>query len=270
MVIGKRQFDVKNNIYMMGILNVTPDSFSDGGKYQEIDKALYHVEQLIEEGTDIIDIGGESTRPNHIRITSEEEINRVCPIIEAVRQQFDIPISLDTYKSDVAKAGIAVGVDLINDIWGLKWDRAMAEVIAQTGVACCIMHNRHNMEYQDIMQDMISDLQDSIDIALKAGIEKDQIILDPGIGFAKDKNMNLMVLNHLEDMGSLGYPILLGTSRKSVIGLTLDLPTTQREEGTIATTVMGIMKGCTFFRVHNVKSNLRAARMAQAIMQEGR
>ena len=267
MIIGSREFDLENHFYMMGILNVTPDSFSDGGRFNDMDRALFQAEKLIEDGTDILDIGGESTRPNHIKISSEEEIERVCPIIEQVKKRFDVPVSLDTYKSDVAAAGIAAGADLLNDIWGLKWDGTMAKVVADTGVACCLMHNRHDMEYKDLMEDVLGDLRESVNMALAAGIEKDKIMLDPGIGFAKDLNMNLVVMKHLERIKELGYPVLLGTSRKSMIGLTLDLPVTEREEGTLATSIMGLMAGCSVFRVHDVKTNLRGLRMADAILK---
>jgi len=267
MIIGSRDFDLENHFYMMGILNVTPDSFSDGGKFNDMDKALYQAEKLIKDGADILDIGGESTRPNHTKITSEEEIERVCPVIERVKERFDVPVSLDTYKSDVAAAGMKAGVDLLNDIWGLKWDGTMAKVIADAGVACCLMHNRHDMEYQDVVEDMLDDLRESVDMAQKAGISKDKILLDPGIGFAKDLNMNLLVMKHLDRMKELGYPVLLGTSRKSMIGLTLELPVTKREEGTLATSVLGLMAGCSIFRVHDVKKNLRGLLMAEAILK---
>lgn len=266
MIIGSKEFDLKNHFYMMGILNVTPDSFSDGGKFDDMDRALYQAEKLIGDGTDILDIGGESTRPNHIRITSEEEIERVCPIIEKVKQRFEIPVSLDTYKSDVAKAGLEAGADLINDIWGLKWDGTMAKVIADAGIPCCLMHNRQNMDYKNIVEDMLTDLEESVKMALEAGIAEENIMLDPGIGFAKDLDMNLSVMKHLERMKELGYPVLLGTSRKSMIGLTLDLPVEEREEGTLTTSVMGLMAGCSVFRVHDVKTNLRGLRMAEAIL----
>ncbi|MCM1179804.1 MAG: dihydropteroate synthase [Clostridium sp.] len=265
MIIGGREFDLENHFYMMGILNVTPDSFSDGGKFRDMDKALYQAERLIKDGADILDIGGESTRPGHVKIGSEEEIARVCPVIEQVKERFDVPVSLDTYKSDVAAAGIAAGADLLNDIWGLKWDGTMAKVIADAGIACCLMHNRRDMEYRDVVADMLNDLQESVDMALAAGIDKDKILLDPGIGFAKDYHMNLVVMKHLERIRELGYPVLLGTSRKSVIGLTLNLPVEEREEGTLATSVLGLMAGCSIFRVHDVKTNLRGLRMAEAV-----
>lgn len=267
MRIGKWQFDTENQVYMMGILNVTPDSFSDGGRYDHMDRALFHAEELVKQGTDILDIGGESTRPNHIKITSEEEIERVCPIIEAIKSRMDIPVSLDTYKSDVAKAGIAAGADMINDIWGLKWDGTMAAVIAEGGVASCLMHNRKEAVYDNYLKDVVTDLQESLDMAKVAGMDMEQVCIDPGIGFAKNLEQNLILMNHLEELQSLKYPVLLGTSRKSMIGLTLDLPVDQREEGTMATTVLGIMKGCSIIRVHDVEKNLRAAKMTLAMLR---
>lgn len=270
MKVGKRVFDTEHEVYMMGILNVTPDSFSDGGCYAEMDRALFHAEELIKAGADILDIGGESTRPNHIKITSEEEIQRVCPIIEAVKSRMDIPISLDTYKSDVARAGIQAGADMLNDIWGLKWDGTMAQVIAEGKVACCLMHNRKEAVYQNYIEDVLSDLQESVQLALQAGIDRDSICIDPGIGFAKDLNQNLELMNQLERLQDLGYPVLLGTSRKSMIGLTLELPVNEREEGTIATTVFGVMKGCSIIRVHDVEKNLRAVKMTLAMLRAGK
>lgn len=266
MIIGNREFDLDHHFYLMGILNITPDSFSDGGKYNELDQALFQAEQLISDGADILDVGGESTRPGHTVISPEEEMLRVCPVIEAVKARFDIPLSLDTYKSDVAKAGIAAGADMINDIWGLKWDDSMAGVIADAGIPCCLMHNRTNTDYTSLIEDILVDLQESIHIALTAGIAEKNIIIDPGIGFAKDLSMNLSVMKHLRRFRDLGYPVLLGTSRKSMIGLTLDLPVTEREEGTLAASVMGRMAGCSIFRVHDVKTNLRGLTMAEAIL----
>lgn len=265
--IGKWTFDTEKNVYIMGILNVTPDSFSDGGRYDKMDQALFHAEQMVQDGAAILDIGGESTRPNHSKISSEEEIERVCPVIEAVKSRLDIPVSLDTYKSDVAAAGIQSGADMINDIWGLKWDGTMARVIAEGHVACCLMHNRKEAVYHNFIEDVVTDLQESIRMAEEAGMDMEQLCIDPGIGFAKDLQQNLQLMHHLERLKEVGYPVLLGTSRKSMIGLTLDLPVNQREEGTIATTVYGIEKGCSLIRVHDVKANLRAARMTLAMMQ---
>ena len=267
MKIGTKEFDLENELYVMGILNVTPDSFSDGGRYNDLDHALQQAERMVEEGASILDVGGESTRPNHIKISSEEEIERVCPVIEALKQRFDVPVSPDTYKSDVAVAGIEAGADLLNDIWGLKWDGTMAKVIADAGIACCLMHNRRENVYNDLVEDVLNDLRECVDLALAAGIAKDKIMLDPGIGFAKDLDQNLSVMKHIGRIKELGYPILLGTSRKSMIGLTLDLPVSEREEGTLATSIIGLMEGCSVFRVHDVKTNMRGLRMAQAILK---
>jgi len=265
--IGNRTFLPDQHCYIMGILNVTPDSFSDGGKWNHLDAALKHTEQMIADGADIIDIGGESTRPGYTKLPDQEEIDRVVPVINAIHSRFDIPISLDTYKSAVAKAGLAEGVDLINDIWGCKYDPQMASVIATSGAACCLMHNRDNTDYTDYLNDVLNDLRESVGIATRAGIAKDRIILDPGIGFAKSYEQNLQLMNHLEILQKLGYPFLLGTSRKSMIGLTLDLPASERVEGTIATTVIGVLKGAGFVRVHDVKENARAIRMTEKILQ---
>ncbi|MGN0366535.1 MAG: dihydropteroate synthase [Suilimivivens sp.] len=267
MKIGSREFDIKKHTYVMGILNVTPDSFSDGGKFNRMDDALFHVEEMLKEGMDILDVGGESTRPGYTLLPEEEEIARVVPIIEAVKARFDVPISLDTYKSKVAEEGIRAGADLINDIWGLKYDEKMAELIAAEGVPCVLMHNRSNTDYQDFLKDVVTDLNETIHLAKKAGIGKEKIILDPGVGFGKTYEHNLQIIHHLEVLHSLGYPLLLGTSRKSVIGLTLDLPSSERVEGTIVTTVMGVLKGCAFVRVHDIKENVRTIKMTEAIMK---
>lgn len=268
MRIGNREFDTAHHTYIMGILNVTPDSFSDGGAFQTVDQALRWVASMIEEGADILDIGGESTRPGYTKIPDEEEIERILPVLEAVKREFDIPVSVDTYKSRVARAALGAGADLINDIWGLKYDPQMAEVIAGFKAACCLMHNRETPTYQDFMQELCADLKESLALAQQAGIAKDRIILDPGVGFGKTYEQNLEVIHHLEMLNSLGYPVLLGTSRKSVIGLTLDLPADQRVEGTLVTTVMAVMKGCSFIRVHDIRENRRAVDMAEAILKQ--
>ena len=265
MIIGKYDFN-EDRPYIMGILNVTPDSFSDGGKYNGMDRALAHAKQMIDEGAAIIDVGGESTRPGHVQITEDEEIARVTPVIEMIKKEFDVPVSLDTYKGKVAEAGILAGADLINDIWGLKWDKDMADIIARHDKACCLMHNRDNTNYVNYLEDAIKDLDESVQMAYKAGIDKNKIMVDPGIGFGKTLEQNLIMMNNLELLKKWGLPILLGTSRKSMIGLTLDLPVNEREEGTITTSVIGLMKGCQFFRVHDVKANYRALKMAQAIL----
>ena len=268
MRIGSREFDTEHHTYIMGILNVTPDSFSDGGKYNDLDKALLHAQELVRDGADILDVGGESTRPGHIQITEEEETERVVPVIERLKQEFDTPISIDTYKSSVAKAAVQAGAALVNDVWGLKYDAGMADVIAESQTACCLMHNREKAKYVNFLPEVLMDLQESVDIARKACIAKDKIILDPGVGFGKTYEMNLEIIKELNRLKFLEYPILLGTSRKSVIGLTLDLPAGQREEGTLVTTVLGILSGCAFVRVHDVKGNKRAIQMTEAIMRE--
>lgn len=270
MIIGSREFDTEHNTYIMGILNVTPDSFSDGGRYNSLDAALFRAQQMADEGADIIDVGGESTRPGHTQISDEEEISRVVPVIEKLKHEFDIPLSVDTYKSAVASAAVRAGADLVNDIWGLKYDERIASVIAESGAACCLMHNREQAEYNDFTADLMDDMRECVRLADKAGISRDKIILDPGVGFGKTYEMNLTIINRLEILHSLDLPILLGTSRKSVVGLTLDLPADQREEGTLVTTVYAVQKGCAFVRVHDVEKNRRAILMTQALMHEQR
>lgn len=264
MIIGNREF--KDRTYVMGILNVTPDSFSDGGTHNTLDTALKHTEKMINEGADIIDVGGESTRPGYTLISDDEEISRVVPVIEKIKDNFDIPISVDTYKSAVAEAAAKAGTDLINDIWGFKYDEKVAEITAKYNLACCLMHNRKEAVYNNFIEDVLSDLQESISIAEKHGVNKDKIVLDPGVGFAKTYEQNLEIINRLEELHKLNCPILLGTSRKSVIALTLDLPVNERVEGTIATTVIGVIKNSLFVRVHDVKENKRAILMTEKIL----
>ena len=266
MKIGNREFDIKNETYIMGILNVTPDSFSDGGKFNNLDAALHHAEEMIAEGADIVDIGGESTRPGHIVISEDEEIERVVPIIEAVKARFDVPVSIDTYKGNVAEAALQAGADLVNDIWGFKFDKKTALMTAKYDAACCLMHNRNEAVYNDFLEDMVSDMAECVKIAREAGVADDKIMLDPGVGFGKTYEMNLAAINHVDVLHRLGFPILLGTSRKSVIGNTLNLPADQRVEGTLATTVIGVMKNCAFVRVHDIKENKRIIQMTKAIL----
>ena len=194
MIIGGKKFDVEHETYVMGILNVTPDSFSDGGKYNGMDQAMEHARQMVEDGADIIDVGGESTRPGHIMITDEEEIARVTPIIEKLKKEFDVPISIDTYKSKVAEAAVQAGADLVNDIWGLKYDKKIAGVIAKYNVACCLMHNREKAEYNNFLDEFCEDMRGCLSIAKEAGIADDQIILDPGVGFGKNYEHNLTII----------------------------------------------------------------------------
>ena len=266
MKIGNRVFDLQNHTYIMGILNITPDSFSDGGSYKTLDDALYRVEQMMAEGAAIIDVGGESTRPGHTVIGDAEEIHRVVPVIEAITRRFDVPVSIDSYKVPVVRAALKSGAHLVNDIWGLQHDTAMADVIAEADAACCLMHNRNEAIYQNFLEDMVADMKECVAIAHKAGVPDDKIMLDPGVGFGKTYEQNLEAINHVDVLQELGLPILLGTSRKSVIGNTLDLPVDQRVEGTLATTVIGMLRGCSFVRVHDIKENHRIIQMTKAIL----
>lgn len=267
MRIGSHVLDCEHQTYVMGILNVTPDSFSDGGKWNCVDLALKHVEQMISEGAAIVDVGGESTRPGYTKISEEEEIERIIPVIEQVKRHFDIPVSVDTYKSRVAKAAIDAGADMVNDIWGLQYDPVMADVVAAAGVPCCLMHNRNveHRPYRQFMADVAEDLRESVRIAQKAGIADENIILDPGVGFGKTYENNLQIIRCLGTLHELGYPLLLGTSRKSVIGITLDLPVGERLEGSLVTTVFAVLQHCAFVRVHDVKEHVRTIQMAQAL-----
>ncbi|MBD7915214.1 dihydropteroate synthase [Clostridium sp. Sa3CUN1] len=268
MKIGNKIINLDERTYVMGILNVTPDSFSDGGSYNEVEAAVKRAKEMVEEGADIIDIGGESTRPGAEFVSEEEEINRVVPIIKAIKEELDVLISIDTYKSKTAEEAIKAGADIINDIWGFKKDTNMANIAVKYNVPCILMHNRETNNYRNLMKDVLEDLIESINIALDAGVKREQIILDPGIGFAKDYEQNLIVMNNLEKIISIGFPVLLATSRKSMIGLTLNLPVDKRVEGTVATTVMGIMKGCKMVRVHDVLENKRACVMTDKILSK--
>lgn len=280
MKIGKKEFDfTKKHTYVMGILNVTPDSFSDGGKFNQLDAALYHAEEMLRQGADVIDIGGESTRPGYQKISIEEEIERVSSVIEQVHKRFDIPISVDTYKAPVMDAALLAGGDMANDIWGLRYDSffakegeeavwgcgTMAEIVAKHQVPVCIMHNRKETGYSDLPEEILADLKESVRIGENAGISTDKMILDPGIGFGKTYEDNLAVLANLNRFHELNLPLLLAASRKSVIGLTLGLPVEEREEGTLVTTILAAQDGWNMVRVHDVEKNVRAIKMAEKI-----
>ncbi|HZG60944.1 MAG TPA: dihydropteroate synthase [Anoxybacillus sp.] len=266
---GSYQLNLQNKTLIMGILNVTPDSFSDGGKFNAIDLAVEHAKKLVADGADIIDIGGESTRPGAEKVPLDEELRRVIPVIKAVSEAVDVPISVDTYKAEVAKQAIEAGAHIINDVWGAKADPQMAEVAAYYNVPIILMHNRHNRDYKNLISDMIADLFESISIVKKAGVKDEKIILDPGIGFAKTFEHNLEVMRNLEQFTKLGYPVLLGTSRKSFIGHVLDLPIDERVEGTGATVCLGIAKGVQIVRVHDVLPIARMAKMMDAMLGKG-
>ncbi len=272
--------------YIMGILNVTPDSFSGdgvGGQEQEevIVKAVAQAKQFVADGADIIDIGGESTRPGSTPVDAAEELARVVPVIKAVRQAVDVVISIDSYRAAVAEAALAAGANWLNDVWGARMDPDMAKLAAQAGCPIVLMHNRSKpkdvaqeeklggrfvgVNYEDLIADIKRELQESIDIALKAGVKEAQIILDPGIGFGKTVEQNLQLLNQIDQFKTMGFPILIGSSRKSFIGYTLDLPPDQRVEGTAATVAIGIDRGADIVRVHDVQAMARVARMTDAV-----
>lgn len=265
---GKYRFDIGQRTYIMGILNVTPDSFSDGGDFVDIDKAVAHAREMVQEGADIIDIGGESTRPGSREVTAEEELARVIPVIERLSKEVGIPISIDTYKASVADAAIKAGAVMINDVWGMQKDLQMASVASKHGVPVVMMHNQIGTEYSgDIMSEIAAFLRKSIELGLQAGIKPENMILDPGIGFGKTAEQNIEVMSRMGELNDLGCSILLGTSRKSFIGKILDLVPKERVEGTVATTVMGILQGADFVRVHDIKENLRAAKVTDAVVR---
>jgi dihydropteroate synthase len=266
---GPYQLDYQNRTLVMGILNVTPDSFSDGGKYTALEQAVQRAKEMAAEGADIIDIGGESTRPGHAPVSEEEEIQRVCPIIEAISREVDVPISIDTYKAGTARKALEAGAHIINDVWGGKREPEIANVAAEFNAPIILMHNRDNMDYGDFVEDALKDVQESVDFALKAGVPRENIILDPGIGFAKDLNLNLEMMRNLDRLVDMGYPVLLATSRKRMIGTILDLPVEERMEGTGATVCFGIQKGCQLVRVHDVKEIKRMAVMMDAMLGKG-
>ncbi|PAD66707.1 dihydropteroate synthase [Bacillus sp. 7586-K] len=268
-VCGKHILDYGKKTLIMGILNITPDSFSDGGSYVEIDRAIAHAKEMVKNGADIIDIGGESTRPGFEAVSVEEELKRVIPVIKRLSEEVDVPISIDTYKAEVAKQSIEAGATIINDIWGAKADPNMASVAATYNVPIILMHNRNNLNYKDLIPDMIEDLIESVKIVKDAGVKDENIILDPGVGFAKTMDDNLRVMNHLDEFVALGYPVLLGTSRKRFIGHVLDLPANDRMEGTGATVCLGIERGCQIVRIHDVLEISRMAKMMDAMLGKG-
>lgn len=264
---GITDLELGNRTLIMGILNVTPDSFSDGGLWDDPDKAVEHALQMAADGADIIDIGGESTRPGHKPVGLEEELARVLPVIESIhRAAPHIPLSIDTYKAEVARQAIAAGAHIINDIWGCKADPEMAAVAAAADCPIILMHNRQDRDYTNLSADMSADLKESIDLALAAGVKPANIILDPGIGFAKDFNENLQAMMLLDGLTEFGYPLLLATSRKKFIRTVLDLPADDIVEGTAATVAFGIAQGCQIVRVHDVSLIKRTVKMCDAML----
>lgn len=259
-------FDFHRETIIMGILNVTPDSFSDGGRYDAVEAAITHAKKMVADGAKIIDVGGESTRPGHAAVSLEEELSRVIPVIHALSRELDVAISIDTYKAKVAEAAIQAGAHIINDVWGAKREPAIAEVAARLGVPILLMHNRDNKDYSDFWLDVRKDLEESVQIAKDAGVPNHHIWLDPGIGFAKTTDQNILMMQHLKDLVEMGYPVLLATSRKTMIGKVLNLPVEERLEGTAATVSFGIVHGCHMVRVHDVKEIARTVRMMDVMI----
>ncbi|MGE9915054.1 dihydropteroate synthase [Megasphaera elsdenii] len=268
-----KSLTVGERTLVMGVLNYTPDSFSDGGKWNNVDVALKHMEEMVADGADIIDIGAESSRPGFTPISAAEEIARLETILPRLVAACPVPISVDTYKAETAEYAMSTGAHIMNDIWGLQYapePGKMAAVAAKYGVPVVVMHNQEGTEYDDIIEDMKRFFIRSAIIADQAGMSQDQIITDPGIGFVfgKDFDQNVYVMKHLQELTALPYPMLLGTSRKGFIGKILDLPVTERMEGTGTTCVAGVLAGCTIVRVHDVKSIVRMCKMADALRPE--
>lgn len=263
---GGATLELGSRTLIMGILNTTPDSFSDGGRYEAVGAAVAHAVEMVRQGADMIDIGAESTRPGSAPVPLEEELSRAIPVVAAVRQALPaIPISIDTYKSEVARQALDAGANIINDIWGLQADGQMAAVAAAYGCPVVISHNRHDEQYTSLVDDVCADLLRGVALAREAGVQPAQIWLDPGIGFAKNQQHNLELMGQLHRLAELGYPVLLGTSRKRFIRQVLDLPADDVVEGTAATVALGIAQGCQIVRVHDVRQMQRVARMADAI-----
>ncbi|AIQ66278.1 dihydropteroate synthase [Paenibacillus graminis] len=265
--LGAAELILGERTLIMGILNVTPDSFSDGGLWAEPEKAVEHALQMAAEGADIIDIGGESTRPGHQPVGLEDELARVLPVIESIhRAAPQLPLSIDTYKAEVARQAVQAGAHIINDVWGAKADPDMAAVAAEAGCPIILMHNRLERNYRELVSDMCADLEESVNLALAAGVKPENIILDPGIGFAKDYAENLQAMMNLDRLTELGYPLLLATSRKKFIRTVLDLPPDDVVEGTAATVAFGIAQGCQIVRVHDVARIKRTVQMCDAML----
>ena len=270
-IIKDRVFDWGSKTYIMGIINITPDSFSGDGEL-DLHLAVDQAKNFELLGADIIDVGGESTRPSSLYhdskpVSIEQELTRVIPVIKAITKEIGLPVSIDTYKSQVALEALSAGASMINDVWGFKADFQMSSVVAHAGVPVVIMHNQKNTDYDDLVPDVISSLEKLKDEAINKGVNPGNIILDPGIGFGKTPEQNLQILRRLDEFTTLGQPILIGTSRKSTIGLVLNLPVGDRIEGTAATVALSIASGADIVRVHDVKEMIRVARMSDAIIR---
>lgn len=269
LILKGKEYNVTHTTLIMGILNVTPDSFSDGGHFFAPGRAVEHALQMVAEGAHIIDIGGESTRPGHKLVSAEEEMARIIPVVRAVCRVTDVPVSIDTQKASVARIALEAGAAMLNDVWGGRKDHGMLKLAAEANVPICLMHNRSEAVYHDLINEIKADLLVSTALAVSYGIRQENIILDPGIGFGKTPEHNLQVMKYLHEFTALGYPLLLGTSRKSMIGKVLDLPVDQRVEGTAATIAFGISRGANIVRVHDVLAMSRVARMTDAMMRGG-
>ena len=267
MIIGNKDFIIGRRTYVVGIVNVTPDSFFDGGKHDNTEAAVKHALKLIDDGADIIEIGGESTRPGHEKVDEKTEMERILPVIESLREKTDTPIAVDTSKSRVADAALSLGAAMINDISCFALDKELPAVLAKYDAACCVMHNRDNKDYRNLLMDVIMDLQRGIYRVEKAGVSTDKIIIDPGIGFAKAVYDNLVILRNLSYFAAYEYPVMIGTSRKSFMGKILGLDVKDRLETTLATTALAISSKVDFVRVHDVLENKRAAMMADELIR---
>lgn len=277
--IGPRVFEWGSRTYVMGIVNVTPDSFSGDGLLATVagragaavEAAVIQAERMVEEGVDILDVGGESTRPGHEPVSAADETARVVPVIAAIHGVLpEIPISVDTVKAEVAAAALDAGAVLLNDVWGVGPDDAIARLAAERHIPLIVMHNREVARYTDFMAELLSDLRAALDRATKAGVPRENLIVDPGFGFGKTPEHNLEALRHLAELRALGQPVLLGTSRKSTLGRVLGgVPPEERLEATLATTALGIAAGVDIVRVHDVLANVRAARMCDAVVRGG-
>jgi dihydropteroate synthase len=263
---GKTTFYWEERTYVMGIVNVSPDSFSGDG-LDSVDAAVAQAQRFVTEGVDMLDVGGESTRPDSSPISVDEELRRVIPVLERLTGNVKVPLSVDTYKLDVARKALDAGAEMINDVWGLKQEPRLAELAAERGTPIILMSNQRDKPQRNIVPAVIEDLKRSIDLALDSGVPWDNIIVDPGIGFGKTLEQNLEMVRRLDELRVLGRPVLLGTSRKSMIGLILDLPAEQRLEGTAASTAIGIARGADIIRVHDVKEMIRVCRMSDAIIR---
>ena len=267
MQIGAKQFDIGARTFIVGILNVTPDSFFDGGAYTTVEQAVLRAKKLVDEGADIIEIGGESSRPGFTPIGAQEELDRIIPVLLKLKDEIDVPISIDTYKGSVASIALENGGSMINDVFRFQKDPELVKVCARYKATCCVMHNRNNTDYSNFLLDVLADLKESVDLLIQAGVSPWDIIIDPGIGFAKSVQQNLEIMRNLSLFSALPYPVMLGASRKSFIGHTLDLPVEERLEATVATTVLAIAQRCDFVRVHDVLANKRAAMLSDEIVR---